>query len=177
MPKKNLKGGSKFKKSAKTSHQDDEEGNAIFIEKGEGEQYGRINRIIGNNNAIVFCNDGYERLCHIRGRLRKKKIWLQTGDIVLISTRDFESIVSRPDLKDKRGDILTKYDVRTYSKLRKDETINPLIFVSPEIQNSGLVGNESREVGYSIDDCDEVDEAVSENDETNVQTNSDIDDI
>merc|ERR1712048_749501 len=36
-----------------------------------------------------MCFDGNERLCNIRGKMRKK-VWIGVGDIVLIGLRDFQ---------------------------------------------------------------------------------------
>lgn len=160
MPR-NLKGGNKYKKGKKLSNAEDDEVNGEFLERQEGEQYGRINKIIGNNNALVFCNDGNERLCHIRGRLRKKKIWLNSGDIVLVSTRDFESAISKPDPKDKRGDILTKYETKSYKMLKRDQTINPLLFISSDIQYANMVAGKD-DIGYEIEEGREEDEGEGE---------------
>merc|ERR1712061_43687 len=36
-----------------------------------------------------MCFDGVERLCHIRGKLRKK-VWIAQSDIVLVGLRDYQ---------------------------------------------------------------------------------------
>merc|ERR1719428_1494642 len=36
-----------------------------------------------------MCFDGVKRLCHIRGKLRKK-VWINQSDIVLIGLRDYQ---------------------------------------------------------------------------------------
>merc|ERR1719320_94516 len=36
-----------------------------------------------------MCFDGVKRLCHIRGKLRKKG-WINQSDIVLIGLRDYQ---------------------------------------------------------------------------------------
>merc|ERR1719400_128448 len=36
-----------------------------------------------------MCFDGVKRLCHIRGKMRKK-VWVAQGDIVLIGLRDYQ---------------------------------------------------------------------------------------
>merc|ERR1712047_178467 len=40
-----------------------------------------------------MCFDGVKRLCHIRGKLRKK-VWINQSDIVLIGLRDYQVISS-----------------------------------------------------------------------------------
>merc|ERR1719348_1632237 len=36
-----------------------------------------------------MCFDGVKRLCHIRGKLRKK-VWINQSDIILIGLRDYQ---------------------------------------------------------------------------------------
>lgn len=45
------------------------------------------------------CFDGTKRLAHIRGKMRKK-VWINQGDIVLLSLRDFQ---------DDKADVIVKY--------------------------------------------------------------------
>lgn len=46
-----------------------------------------------------MCFDGVKRLCHIRGKLRKK-VWINQGDIILIGLRDYQ---------DAKADVILKY--------------------------------------------------------------------
>ncbi|PIU59734.1 translation initiation factor eIF-1A [Candidatus Bathyarchaeota archaeon CG07_land_8_20_14_0_80_47_9] len=62
-------------------------------------------RMLGFDRILVRCQDGKERLCRVRGKL-KRRVWVREGDIVLVSPWDFQS--------DKRGDIFWRY--------RKDQT-------------------------------------------------------
>lgn len=48
----------------------------------------------------THCFDGQQRLAHIRGKLRKK-VWINQGDIILLSIRDFQ---------DEKGDVILKYN-------------------------------------------------------------------
>jgi translation initiation factor 1A len=57
-------------------------------------------RMLGAERILVKCQDGKERLCRIRGKL-KRRVWVREGDIVLVSPWDFQS--------DKRGDIFWRY--------------------------------------------------------------------
>merc|ERR1719305_1047425 len=36
-----------------------------------------------------MCFDGVKRLCHIRGKLRKK-VWINQSDIILVGLRDYQ---------------------------------------------------------------------------------------
>ena len=57
-------------------------------------------RMLGFDRMIVKCEDGKERLCRVRGKL-KRRVWVRVGDIVLVSPWDFQSEV--------RGDICARY--------------------------------------------------------------------
>ena len=56
-------------------------------------------RLLGSGRMEIYCFDGSKRLCHIRGKI-KNRVWIQAGDIVLVSLREFE---------DGKGDIIHKY--------------------------------------------------------------------
>ena len=47
----------------------------------------------------AYCIDGVKRLCHIRGKMRKK-VWVNTGDIVLLGLREYQ---------DEKADVILKY--------------------------------------------------------------------
>lgn len=118
----NWTGGKNYKKTKHTSEK------PIFVQANSDQLYARVIQILGNRNTLAYCNDNVIRLCHIRGSIRKDT-WINIGDIVLISTRDFLQ-----DKKDKyeKGDILYKYDSDLYSKLKREENINPKLFFSLE---------------------------------------------
>merc|ERR1719213_447000 len=48
-----------------------------------------------------MCFDGVERLCHIRGKLRKK-VWIAQSDIVLVGLRDYQDAKADVILKSRR---------------------------------------------------------------------------
>jgi translation initiation factor 1A len=57
-------------------------------------------RVLGAERFLVKCQDGKERLCRIRGKM-KRRAWVREGDVVLVSPWDFQS--------DKRGAIFWRY--------------------------------------------------------------------
>jgi len=57
-------------------------------------------KMLGADRVMVKCQDEKERLCRVRGKL-KRRVWIRQGDIVLVSPWDFQS--------DTRGDILWRY--------------------------------------------------------------------
>lgn len=66
----------------------------------ENDVLGIAVKILGGERIMVKCQDGKERLCRIRGKL-KRRVWIREGDIVLVSPWDFQF--------DKRGDIFWRY--------------------------------------------------------------------
>jgi translation initiation factor 1A len=61
---------------------------------------GMATKMLGADRIMVKCQDGNERLCRIRGKL-KRRVWIREGDIVLGSPWDFQS--------ESRGDIFWRY--------------------------------------------------------------------
>ena len=45
--------------------------------------------MLGNGRLEAMCFDGVKRLCHIRGKLRKK-VWINQSDIILVGLRDYQ---------------------------------------------------------------------------------------
>ena len=56
-------------------------------------------RMLGNGRLEAYCIDGVKRLCNIRGKMRKK-VWVNTGDIVLLGLREYQ---------DEKADVILKY--------------------------------------------------------------------
>uniref|UniRef100_A0A8C8DP70 Eukaryotic translation initiation factor 4C n=1 Tax=Oryzias sinensis TaxID=183150 RepID=A0A8C8DP70_9TELE len=51
--------------------------------------YAQVIKMLGNGRLEAMCFDGTKRLCHIRGKLRKK-VWINTSDIILVGLRDYQ---------------------------------------------------------------------------------------
>jgi len=62
--------------------------------------FGVATKLLGNDRVLVKCQDGYERVCRIRGKM-KRRVWIRLGDIVLVSPWDFQS--------SQRGDLIWRY--------------------------------------------------------------------
>jgi translation initiation factor 1A len=71
---------------------------------------GVASKVLGAERFLVTCQDGKERLCRIRGKM-KRRAWVREGDIVLVSPWDFQS--------DERGDIFWRYRKNQTEWLRK----------------------------------------------------------
>jgi len=57
-------------------------------------------KLLGYDRVLVKCQDGHERLCRIRGKM-KRRVWIRIGDVVLVSPWDFQF--------DTRGDLIWRY--------------------------------------------------------------------
>jgi translation initiation factor 1A len=139
MPKNKL-GGNKAKR-AKGGEKEKRE----LIFKEDGQEYGQVQRMLGNGRCEVSCFDGTKRLCHIRGKMRKK-VWVNQGDIVLVSLRDFQ---------DEKGDIIVKYmpdearNLKTYNELPEGVRINETDMAEGEDSDDGIEFDEN--TGVDID--------------------------
>ncbi|HVP41073.1 MAG TPA: translation initiation factor eIF-1A, partial [Candidatus Krumholzibacteriaceae bacterium] len=71
---------------------------------------GVATKLLGYDRIMVKCQDGHERLCRIRGKM-KRRVWIRQGDIVLVSPWDFQS--------DKKGDLIWRYTKAQAEILRR----------------------------------------------------------
>ncbi len=76
----------------------------------ENDVLGVAIKLLGFDRVLVRCQDGYERLCRIRGKM-KRRVWIRVGDVVLVSPWDFQS--------DSRGDLIWRYTRAQADFLRK----------------------------------------------------------
>ena len=76
----------------------------------EGEILGIVTNLLGFDRVRVRCADGYNRICRIPGRYRKR-MWIREGDLVLVVPWDFQFKV--------KGDIVWRYKRDEISKLRE----------------------------------------------------------
>lgn len=67
-------------------------------------------KLLGFDRVLVRCQDGHERLCRIRGKM-KRRVWIREGDVVLVSPWDFQT--------DKRGDLIWRYTKAQAEMLRQ----------------------------------------------------------
>lgn len=98
--------------------------------------------MLGNARVEAFCFDGVSRLCQIRGQMRKR-VWINMGDIVLVSLREFQ---------DSKADIIWKYtpdearSLKAYGELPANVRPN---------ETEGLGGDESDSDGIEFADFDD----------------------
>jgi translation initiation factor 1A len=81
-----------------------------MVYPAQGEVLGVVVKLLGFDRILVKCQDGKERLCRIRGKM-KRRVWIRDGDIVIVSPWDFQS--------DKRGDVVWRYTHAQAENLRR----------------------------------------------------------
>lgn len=88
--------------------------------------------MLGNGRLEAMCIDGTKRLCHIRGKMRKK-VWVNSGDIILVGLRDYQ---------DEKADVILKYmadearNLKAYAELPEHIRVNETdTFADDEGQN------------------------------------------
>jgi len=115
MPKNKGKGG----KNRRRGKNENEEKRELKF-KEDGQEYAQVLRMLGNGRLEASCFDGVKRLCHIRGKLRKK-VWVNQGDIVLVGLRDYQ---------DAKADVILRYNaeearnLKAYGELPETAKIN-----------------------------------------------------
>ncbi|KAI0379130.1 hypothetical protein F5Y04DRAFT_260507 [Hypomontagnella monticulosa] len=157
MPKNKGKGG---KNRRRGKNENDNEKRELTF-KEDGQEYAQVVKMLGNGRLEAQCFDGAKRLAHIRGKLRKK-VWINNGDIILLSLRDYQ---------DEKGDVILKYSadearsLKAYGELPESAKINETDTYGP--------GDEG-ECGFEFDE-----DRDSESDENGAAGGKevDIDDI
>ena len=102
----NLRGLILGKKQVKT-----EEELKQMVLPGGTDVLGIAQKLLGFDRVLVKCQDGHERVCRIRGKM-KRRAWIRLGDIVLVSPWDFQF--------EKKGDIIWRYKRNQADWLRKN---------------------------------------------------------
>lgn len=110
------KGDNKKKKNSQDNNKEKRE----LIFKQKDQEYAQILKMLGNGRCDAYCFDGIRRLCHIRGKMRKR-IWINVGDIVLIGKREFQ---------DSKGDIIQKYFPEEAKNLKEYGELPGNIFIN-----------------------------------------------
>jgi initiation factor 1A len=122
----------------------------LRVSQCKDEIYGYILRLLGNGMCMVKCVDGYERLCHIRGKFTgrsKRENALSQGTWVLIGLRqwdadkEFALKTSKTGKSIQKCDLLEIYTPAEREKLRIQEKI----FQELADENSGSGGDGDEE--------------------------------
>lgn len=111
--------------------------------KSDMEEYAKITKLCGDCRCMIVTPDNTETMAHIPGKFRKK-VWFTTGNIVLISRRDYQQNVV---------DVLHKYSPSEVIELHKIKEIPDTFLVNEKVQNEQgflIVTEEDQEI--NVDD-------------------------
>lgn len=133
------KGGNKAKKQKNNPVQKSER-RLELRDPLEFQEYGQVMKAYGNGRYETECFDGKSRLSHARGNLKKKKVFVKVGDVIVVSLREFE---------DNKCDIIYVYNIKEVKLLKKIGEI-PLTVV--EDMN---VNNEESDDGIDFEEEEE----------------------
>lgn len=75
----------------------------------DGQVYACVTKMLGNGRVMAACSDGVERMCKIRGSMRRRE-WVHPGDAVLVALRDFQ---------DTKADLVYRYQDAEVQRLKR----------------------------------------------------------
>ena len=128
----------------------------LDIMKDESQEYAQVVRMLGNGRLEALCFDGEKRLAHIRGKMRKK-VWINNGDIILLSLREFE---------DGKADVIQKYTPDEARSLKQHGELPEATKISED-----QFGEEGDEIEFQEASDDDAEEGEAEDDD------EDLDDL
>jgi len=146
MPKNKGKGGKNRKRGKNEA--EDEKRELVF--KEDGQEYAQVLKMLGNGRCEVQCIDGTKRLSHIRGKMHKK-VWIASGDIILVGLRDYQ---------DEKADVILKYQpdearlLKAYGELPENIRLNEGIAGGLDEDEEGEGGDDYIE--FEDEDIDRI---------------------
>lgn len=102
----------KSDKTKKNSQKGTKPAKREIVYKVDGSVYGQATKLLGDCNFMVYCFDGKDRLCHIRRKIKRDKVAVDS--IVMVGTRDYQ---------DNKGDIIYVYTREEAAVLRSEKEI------------------------------------------------------
>lgn len=152
MPKNKGKGG----KNRRRGKNENEGLKRELVFKEDGQEYAQVIKMLGNGRLEAMCFDGIKRLCHIRGKLRKK-VWINQSDIILVGLRDYQ---------DARADVILKYsadearNLKSYGEFPETVKINETVTFGEEGYDDEIefddVDSEEEENDLALDGIDNI---------------------
>ncbi|CAO1622092.1 unnamed protein product [Sympodiomycopsis kandeliae] len=146
MPKNKGKGGKNRRRGKNENESDKRE----LIFKEEGQEYAQVLRMLGNGRLEAQCFDGEKRLALIRGKMRKK-VWINNGDIILLSLREFQ---------DEKADVIQKYTPDEARDLVKHGEIPASAKINENVGEGG--GDDDGEVAFEEDSGEDDDDDLDD---------------
>merc|ERR1711988_389528 len=122
-----------------------------LVFKEDGQEYAQVAKMLGNGRLEAMCFDGVKRLCHIRGKLRKK-VWINQSDIILVGLRDYQ---------DAKADVILKYSADEARNLKSYGEFPESIKITDTVD---FVGGDLDD-DIEFDDVDSSDSGSDEGDD------------
>jgi len=144
MPKNKGKGG----KNRRRGKNENDDIKRELVQCEPGQAYAQVLKMLGNGRLEAMCFDGVKRLCHIRGKLRKK-VWINTSDIILIGLRDFQ---------DEKADVILKYTADEARQLKSRGEIPENV----NIMDTSQFGQETGGDDIYFDEAEDSEDEVPE---------------
>jgi len=151
MPKNKGKGG----KNRRRGKNENEGLKRELVFKEDGQEYAQVTKMLGNGRLEAMCFDGVKRLCHIRGKLRKK-VWINQSDIILVGLRDYQ---------DAKADVILKYsadearNLKSYGEFPESIKITDTVdFVGGDLDDDIEFDDVDSDGSDSGGDHDEIDD-------------------
>jgi translation initiation factor 1A len=117
--------------------------NVLLSKDVEGTTYGHVTKILGDCNFTVYCFDGKERLCHLRGAVKRgKDRKIEIDAIVLVGLRDFQ---------EGKADIVYLYSKDQVSQLKNLKEI-PSKIISATGMDAVIDNDENDETGFDFNE-------------------------
>jgi initiation factor 1A len=118
----------------------------LRVSQCKEELYAYIIRILGNSMCLVKCFDGYERLCHIRGKFTgrsKRENALSQGTWVLVGLRQWDADKEFASKASKTGKSIQKCDLlEIYSSAEREKIFQDVITESNNSDNNSASDDE-----------------------------------
>ena len=144
MPKNKGKGG----KNRRRGKNENEGLKRELVFREDGQEYAQVTKMLGNGRLEAMCFDGQKRLCHIRGKLRKK-VWINQSDIILVGLRDYQ---------DAKADVILKYSADEARNLKSYGEFPESVKISDAV----VFGEEGIDDDIEFDDVDSDEEEADD---------------
>lgn len=177
---KNKIGGNKAKKFARKNINAANENKKIRFATDEDEVYGIVNKIMGNGQFIVLCNDGKERLCFIRNKFsgrNKQSNLVSSGSWVIIGKRSWESV---KEGKMEKCDLLEIYSDTEKHRVQQECSVNFTYLLQEEqkmLNVNSVDNNHSNSIEFSYKNNDDNNIISQTNNEEEDNDNDSLGDI
>jgi translation initiation factor 1A len=131
----------------------------------EYEEFAYVKKLLGNCRTHVLMDSGIEAIGIIRGSLRKfsKRVIIETGDIVVVSKRDFQ---------DSKVDIVHKYNTDQVQCLIAEQKLSSVL--RGMYNNNSCHSSSKIETGENINDGSDIyfeETYSSDDDKSNAESN------